>query len=133
MNQKVLLWLVLVAAPTLVSPLARTQNQPRVEERGMGRKLFLQNCASCHGVNGDGRGIVSPALRKQPTDLTRIPLRDGKFPSEALVRVIVGELALPVHGQREMPVWGNILSHQEVKALVRHLESIQNPIGDHRR
>ena len=109
------------------------QNQPADEGRGAGRKLFLRNCASCHGMDGNGKGIVAASLKKQPPDLTRIPRRDGKFPVQKVVMTITGELALPIHGEREMPVWGNIFSSQEVGALVGYLESIQNPIATRER
>lgn len=113
---------------TLIFSYLPAQDQPGNEGRAAGRKLFLRNCASCHGMDGKGRGIVAASLKKQPPDLTRIPRRDGKFPVEKLILTITGELALPIHGDREMPVWGNILTHQEVGTLVEYLESIQNPI-----
>jgi mono/diheme cytochrome c family protein len=105
------------------------QDQPGSEGRAAGRKLFLRNCASCHGMDAKGRGIVAASLKKQPPDLTRIPRQDGRFPAEKLVLTITGELALPIHGEREMPVWGNVLNSQEVETLVGYLESIQNPIA----
>ena len=113
----------------LVFSYLPAQDQPGNEGRSAGRKLFLRNCASCHGMDGKGRGIVAASLKKQPPDLTRIPRRDGKFPAERLVMTITGGLALPIHGDREMPVWGNILTTEEVGTLVGYLESIQNPIA----
>ena len=122
-------WLLFSCASlTLIFSYIPAQNQPSTERQAAGRKLFLRNCASCHGMDGQGKGIVAASLKKQPPDLTRIPRRDGKFPVEKLILTITGELALPIHGDREMPVWGNILTHQEVGTLVEYLESIQNPI-----
>ncbi|GJL82694.1 MAG: hypothetical protein DHS20C01_23280 [marine bacterium B5-7] len=35
-----------------------------------GGKLYLDNCASCHGVTGKGSGPVANALEHEPADLT---------------------------------------------------------------
>ena len=127
-------WLLFPCALlALVFSSIPAQNQPSLEGRATGRKLFLRNCASCHGMDGRGKGIVAASLKKQPPDLTSIPRQDGKFPVQKLVMTITGELVLPIHGEREMPVWGNILTSQEVGTLVGYLESIQNPIATRER
>jgi mono/diheme cytochrome c family protein len=33
-----------------------------------GQRLFVANCAICHGVEGDGRGMAAHMLREQPRD-----------------------------------------------------------------
>lgn len=38
--------------------------------REHGRKLFLQNCALCHGDRADGRGVRHQALSTPPRDFT---------------------------------------------------------------
>lgn len=93
-----------------------------------GRKLFMSHCASCHGLDGTGAGLVASSLKKQPRDLTAIPKKDGKFPTQELVMTISGELAVPIHGSREMPVWGGVLTTNDVMNLVKYLESIQKPL-----
>lgn len=35
-----------------------------------GQLLFDQNCPACHGVRGDGQGVLASGLRIKPTDLT---------------------------------------------------------------
>jgi putative copper resistance protein D len=37
---------------------------------GIGLRLYQDNCAICHGVNGRGDGPVGRQLRRQPADLT---------------------------------------------------------------
>lgn len=91
-----------------------------------GRRLFQRNCASCHGLDGKGGGLVADALRKRPPDLTAIPRKNGRFPSEEVVMTITGALSLRVHGTREMPVWGGVLKNSEILSLVTYIESIQN-------
>ena len=90
-----------------------------------GRELYQSHCASCHGLDGRGRGPGAPSLRKRPADLTVIRKKDGRFPAEQLRKIISGETVLPVHGEREMPVWGSVLKEQELTSLIKYLESIQ--------
>jgi mono/diheme cytochrome c family protein len=95
---------------------------------GRGEKLFQRNCASCHGLDGRGAGLVAASLKKQPSDLTMIPRKNGKFPTEELVMSISGELSVPIHGSREMPVWGGVLKNGDILSLVRYIESIQRTL-----
>ncbi len=36
-----------------------------------GQALFMQNCVTCHGPEGEGDGPAAPGLRIRPTDLTQ--------------------------------------------------------------
>ncbi len=40
-----------------------------------GKKLFAQNCASCHGEKGDGKGPIGMALTPHPADFA-LPLKE---------------------------------------------------------
>jgi len=97
------------------------------EQVARGRQLFLSYCASCHGVDGSGDGAVAPALKQPPPDLRRIQAKQGKFPAEEVRKKISGGPDLPVHGRRDMPVWGLILSPSDINHLVKYVESIQRP------
>jgi mono/diheme cytochrome c family protein len=41
----------------------------------VGKKLFEQNCVSCHGAKGDGKGPVGMALTPHPSDFAE-PLKN---------------------------------------------------------
>lgn len=98
-----------------------------------GRKLFMQHCATCHGVNAKGDGPTARVLKKAPADLTKIEKVDGKFPKLRVQRIIAGDDTLESHGSREMPVWGSVLRQKvggafaqlEIYNLTNYLESIQ--------
>jgi mono/diheme cytochrome c family protein len=110
------------------------------DQTARGATLFRIHCASCHGKQGEGDGPVAPALRTKPANLTTLTrLAGGKFPSAEVEAAIDGRTDIRAHGIREMPVWGLSLgepgrdaqrpgeTEAEIKALVRHLQTLQRP------
>lgn len=77
----------------------------------LGRKLYVERCASCHGSDARGGGPVAPTLASAPSDLTRIGARnDGRFDVTAVAARIDGREMPAVHGSNPMPVWGRRFS-----------------------
>ena len=75
-----------------------------------GPAMFVNYCASCHGRDGRGDGPAASALKKAPRDLTQLTIRNqGKFPELAVYEMITGDQMVSAHGDREMPVWGDVL------------------------
>jgi len=75
----------------------------------MGKILYQENCASCHGPGGKGDGGLRAYLVKEPSDLTTITRRNqGVFPHQRVWDIIDGRSSVEIgpHGSREMPVWG---------------------------
>jgi len=98
-----------------------------------GSRLFRVHCATCHGATGRGNGPLAEQLRRIPPDLTQFTRRNGGlFPSERVGRIIDGR-DIPSHGDREMPVWGDIFKmgssgtavKASIDAIVRYLAGIQ--------
>ena len=99
-----------------------------------GRKLYVQYCASCHGMDAKGSGPVAPALKVAPTDLTTIAQRNGgKFSAQDVQLHINGENDIPAHGSKDMPVWGAYFRSSRgqgvatlnIYNLTKYLEAIQ--------
>jgi len=90
-----------------------------------GKKLFSQNCARCHGLEGDGKGPVGYLLLPSPRDFTRgiYKIRStpsGQLPTDRdLFRAIT--LGLPGSG---MPPWKNKLSQEERWQLVHYTKTL---------
>lgn len=99
-----------------------------------GRKLYYQYCASCHGIDASGNGPVAATLKTVTPSLKNLKGPDGKFPSLRVQNIIAGEVDVPSHGLREMPVWGRYFSLKrgdktaaklDIYALTKYLESFQ--------
>jgi hypothetical protein len=52
---------------------------------------------------------VAPALKRAPTDLTRLAKQaGGEFPRFHVSNVIRGDNAIGAHGSTDMPLWGDV-------------------------
>ncbi|RFO94808.1 hypothetical protein DIC66_21590 [Rhodoferax lacus] len=72
----------------------------------IGQEEFESHCASCHGKDGKGGGPLVDFLKRRSPDLTVLAKANhGVLPMKRLFDVIEGE-DVPIHGSREMPVWG---------------------------
>lgn len=81
-----------------------------------GKALYLQHCSSCHGQEGHGNGPVSRYLAVQVPDLTLIKKKNnGIYPSDAVMAAIDGRHDIRGHGDRQMPVWGEIFTIEDQK------------------
>lgn len=107
------------------------QTKDRLER---GRKLYVQYCASCHGMDAKGSGPVASALKVAPTNLTTIAQRNGgKFSAQDVQLHINGENDIPAHGSKDMPVWGSYFRSSRgqgvatlnINNLTMYLEAIQ--------
>ena len=105
----------------------------RPAEAMSGAQLFRTYCASCHGENAKGAGPVSTQLRNAAPDLTMFSARNGgTFPAERVHQLIEGR-GPAAHGDRSMPVWGDVFRRQDaagdattlIESLVTYLQSIQ--------
>ena len=81
----------------------------------LGQRLFLRNCAACHGERGSGDGPGGKHQPKKPADFT-----DAR-------RMLAGTTALYTAKIRRggmgtgMPYWGSIFAEEELTALVDYL------------
>ena len=100
-----------------------------------GADLYKIHCAACHGVNGAGSGPMTPQLRHVPPDLTQLSRRNGGVFPRARVRRIVEGRDVASHGERDMPVWGDVFmqagatsqasTNARINAILDYLDSIQ--------
>ena len=103
-----------------------------------GAQIFRTYCASCHGGRAKGDGPAAAALKVPPPDLTLIAKRNhGMFPAERVRQIIEGK-GPAAHGDRTMPVWGDVFArkiggrdpHVLLGSLVHYLDQIQEREGE---
>ena len=127
----------LFLAAAIAFPVLFAQNPKKTPPQApiSGALLYRSYCASCHGERAKGDGPAAQSLNMKPTDLTLLAKKNqGKFPVFQVERILGGDLELPVHGSRTMPVWGPAFnqraqSREKVRRLVDYLISIQEKPG----
>jgi mono/diheme cytochrome c family protein len=83
-----------------------------------GKLEFTDKCAVCHGVDGKGNGPLGNLLQRSPPDLTQLAKKNqGVLPVNRLYAVIEGSAAVPSHGTRDMPVWGQEFRAEDMQSL----------------
>lgn len=89
-----------------------------------GQKVYIENCAVCHGTKGDGLGVSAPSIYPRPRDFTQGLYKykttgPGQPPSDAdLIRMVAEGLpASP------MPYFSDILTEEEIRAVVDYTKS----------
>lgn len=109
---KIALAAFLVAAPTMAF------GQPSLDPVEIGRTEYKSFCASCHGDEGRGDGAFGAYLTRKPSDLTGLSRNNGGvFPFARTFEVILGEVDVPGHGTREMPIWGTYFKERAPSQL----------------
>jgi len=102
-----------------VAPRGQTPELPM-----HGRTVYDHHCSGCHGVNGDGKGLLATSLRPQPRDFTKALFRyrstpTGQLPTdEDLLRTVTQGLP-----SSTMPAWEPFLSAAERQAVVAYLQN----------
>lgn len=91
-----------------------------------GRRTFQQNCATCHGEKGNGRGPVAKSLPVPPADLTSIPYKRGEREEDIVWALLAGREGTP------MPSFEKSMSAKELWAVAYYVRSLQKkrkPVG----
>lgn len=129
---------VAIFAALLLSTVAPLQAQSRRgSDADLGARLYFNHCAACHGEDGEGGGPVAATMHIAMPNLRSLAMRnDGVFPAEAVTTYIDGREARPAHGERQMPIWGDVFRGAEqatakrtvlrrIDALVEFISTLQ--------
>jgi mono/diheme cytochrome c family protein len=80
----------------------------------LGARLYFNHCAACHGESGEGDGPVAVTLQTTISNLRTLAQRNnGTFPSDAVRSYIDGRELKAAHGDRQMPIWGDVFRGPE--------------------
>ncbi|HED07192.1 MAG TPA: c-type cytochrome [Ignavibacteria bacterium] len=91
-----------------------------------GKKLFQSNCATCHGTDGKGDGVLAKSLKdyKQnpslPANLTLRPLKRANTSSRLYLVIATGIEGTP------MPPFQNSLKPKDIWAIDYYVQSLKS-------
>ena len=119
------------AALLVTAPATHAADPPK------GVELYMNHCAACHGADGEGGGPVAAVMQTTVPNLRTLAQRNGgTFPTDAVTAYIDGRRVKAAHGDRQMPIWGDVFRGPEqgtakrtvrerIAALVEFLKGIQ--------
>ena len=116
---KRMLWVIFLGFFIFFSSLGQTLGQSPPPKKtpellAQGKKLYEQNCVTCHGSKGDGKGPLGVALKPPPSDFTK-PFNQWPFGKGNLKKVF--EVITKGIPNTSMVKWEQ-LSEQDRWALV---------------
>lgn len=92
--------LAFTLAPTLANALD--------DELKIGQAIYLLQCASCHGVEGNGDGVNADLFTVKPRALSLLSKENGgEYPFELVYQTLKATEKVEGHGDTAMPVWGD--------------------------
>ena len=100
------------AFPEMKNPMGEDS-----ESASRGEKLYIQNCAKCHGQSGNGYGPVSHGFTTWPRQLWAWN-NAGSETDGYLFWFIT-------NGRSDMPPWGIVLSENERWDLVSYIKTLK--------
>ena len=108
---RVVVVLLSLAVPALAaSSRAQEKRAPeKPSSAALAKPLYVDYCATCHGLSGKGDGPAAKALKMPPANLTTLALRNkGQFPEMRVLGAIKAGPGISAHGSDVMPVWGPV-------------------------
>ena len=97
----------IVLGPALSIALAL--GAPALAADDTGARLYFNHCAACHGDDGEGTGPVAASMRVTVPNLRSLAERNGGvFPVDTVRAYVDGRDMPAAHGDRLMPIWGDV-------------------------
>ncbi len=113
----------LIVPSLLILLISGITGQDDTLERG--RRVYLESCASCHGISGQGDGIAAYNLFVKPRDFTlgRYKIKstaDGELPLHEDLYTTIG---LGMGQRNSMPAWAG-MSSTDREAVLAYIKSL---------
>ena len=109
--------------PAVFADLAWPPGADTRSDQPLGRRVYAQRCAVCHGPDGRGNGPAAPSLIPRPRDFTlslfkyKSTVRSEPPTDDDLFRVVKTGLAASA-----MPAFGDLLTDQEIHAVAAEIK-----------
>lgn len=105
------------AAPSTPSPAAFAVKG----DIETGKKLYVVNCAACHGKKGNGDGIAGLALKPPPASFSDVKRFTDVSDWELFVAVRSGGAAVKL--SPAMPAWSPALKDDEIDDVLAYVKA----------
>lgn len=104
-------------APVRVPP-----DVQEAESMQRGQKIYLTQCAMCHGVLGDGKGFLAPGFDAMPRDFRQGIYKFRTTQTGELPAIEDIERSIRIGVVRStMPAWKQFLTDEEIHDVARYL------------
>jgi mono/diheme cytochrome c family protein len=112
MRITLLIGILLLAACAADAQSKRAVPQDQIPSSFLGKAMFKQYCAACHGLDAKGHGPAHASLKVPAADLTTLSKRHGgEFPYDYVSNILRFGPGVAAHGSSEMPTWGSIFQY----------------------
>ena len=108
--------------PTHV-PGAVAPRRPNAYELQLGKEVYQQYCAGCHGLTGAGDGFNAFNLDPRPRDLTDPALQKSKSNADLADAIRRGGAGVGLTSL--MPPWGHTIDERHINAVVLYIRSLR--------
>lgn len=106
-------------------PIAVPADLPEAEAMQRGKAVYLAQCAVCHGIQGDGEGLMAAGFDIRPRDFTGGIFKFRSTENNAFPRIedIERIVRVGVPGTT-MPAWGQFLDDGQIADVSRYLVAL---------
>ncbi len=105
---------------------AETGKMPDPASVEIGKKLYENNCQTCHQKDGVGEKEVPPALQ-QPGFVSAMPLNSTSHAWHHTDKQLVSMILNGKSNTKRMPAWKGKLSESDATHILSYLKSLWGP------
>lgn len=102
-------------APTVKADMSLPMPNNLRGDAAKGGRFYAGNCATCHGLKGDGKGPRAYFIRPKPRNLIDATSRAAYNRPALFAAISMGKLGT------EMPAWSKVLSEQEIADVAEYV------------
>jgi mono/diheme cytochrome c family protein len=106
------------STPAAEAPSAETETAAVEPSVDLGKTVYMQRCATCHGESGKGDGPAGKALNPPPRDHTNKEYMDTLTDDQIRTTVMDGKGAMPPHKA--------LLNDAELTSVVMYVRSLSS-------
>lgn len=121
-------WRIPPAAPGRFELVARVPRGAMAGDAKHGEALYRLQCATCHGIKGDGFGPAANFVWPLPRDHTDAAYMNSRTDEQLFQAVHSGGPA--VRRSRLMPPWSDVFDETEIWSLVAYMRTLHPSVRE---